>query len=320
MLILSDVDITGAIDFRDLLECAERAMLLQEEGGFFMPDRIHLEYQGNTHLLMPALDERHMATKLVSVYPGNRQKGKPVVQGLVVLQDSQTGEPLALMNGARITALRTGAVGALGLAYTSPKETETLAIVGAGEQGYHQALMACTVRNIRKIGVYDPFASSVGDFIGRLRKGLPDIQVAEYKDIRKLVGASQAVIAATSSPTPVIPDDEGLVRGRHFIGIGSFRPEMREFPDALYRAVGSIFIDTPLAIRESGDVAYPLQKGYVGEGQVVTLGKLILGKAGIDDTQTTFFKSVGMALFDLVTAATLYDRARERGIGLDTAF
>jgi len=121
MLILNESDIIQAVDFNELLKSVEEAFLIQEAGNFNMPNRMHVEQDGNVLLLMPCFTDDLFSTKLVSIFPENINHGKPVIYGSVILNDGKTGEPLALLNGSKLTALRTGAVGALGLLYTTPK-------------------------------------------------------------------------------------------------------------------------------------------------------------------------------------------------------
>jgi len=317
MLILTEQDILKAIDFHDLLVTTEKALLLQEEGGFFQPDRIHLEDHENIHLMMPAFEKDFASTKLVSFVPGNKKINKPSVKGLLVLQDNHTGEYLALLNGSVLTALRTGAVGALGLAYTSPKDIGLLGLIGAGVQGFHQALFTACVRNIREIRFFDPRPEGNSAFTERLSAALPGVRIMEETNVSELLKNSEAVITATTSSEPVIPDRRELLEGNHFVGIGSYRPGMREYPGSLYGLVSNIIIDTPLAKQESGDLAYPLEHGLIKEENIHTLGKLMNGSIQIDDTGTTFFKSVGMALFDLMAARAIYQKAKMRGIGTE---
>jgi ornithine cyclodeaminase len=320
MLILNETDILSAIDIGDLLKSTEKALLLQEGDDFYMPDRMHLEHEGHVNLLMPAIAGDYISTKLVSVFPENRKLNKPSLYGAVILQDGKTGEPLALLNGSKLTALRTGAVGALGLAYTSPKNLESIGLAGAGVQGYHQALFACSVRNIRKINIYDPYNKDIKTFIGRLKALLPEVDITDVKDLSAFVKQSEAIITATTSLTPVLPDEPELLRDKHFIGIGSYRPDMREFPDGLFSLLKEVIIDTPLATKESGDLSQPLRAGLIRKEQVHSLGKLVNRAVTIDDAQTTFFKSVGMALFDLTAAEAIYTTARQKGIGQEVEF
>ncbi len=135
-----------------------------------------------------------------------------------------------------------------------------------------------------------------------------------------MVANSEVVVTATTSTTPVIPDDKKLIKGKHFIGIGSYQPDMRDFPDALFELLNTVLIDTGHATGESGDVRIPLETGMITEDQIVRIGRVINKEAEIDTSRTTFFKSVGMALFDLLTAEMIYKKALEKGLGTEVAF
>ena len=110
------------------------------------------------------------------------------------------------------------------------------------------------------------------------------------------------------------------MKEKHIIGIGSYKPEMQELPDALFRTLNQIFVDTEHAKKESGDLSIRLANGLIQEDQIYTLGKLINKEIIIDDSQTTLFKSVGMALFDLIVARKIYLNALDKGIGTEVAF
>ena len=157
MLILNADHIKNSLSILDALKAVEEAFLTQEKGGFIMPDRMHVEHQGNVLLVMPAFGGEFISTKLVSVFPENTKKDIPSIFGAVILSDGESGKPLALLEGSTLTALRTGAVGGLATAYTTPKNITKLGLAGAGTQGFHQALFAATVRNITQITVFDPF-------------------------------------------------------------------------------------------------------------------------------------------------------------------
>lgn len=315
MLLLNESDIIKAVDFNELLKSVEEAFLIQEEGSFNMPDRTHIDQNGNVLLMMPCFTDDYFSTKLVSVFPENKNIGKPVLYGSVLLNDGQTGEPLAFLNGSKLTALRTAAVGALGLLYTTPKNLKTLGLIGAGVQGFHQVLFACAVREIEQVSIYDPFNNNLDAFIGDLKKYLPDVQITKSASAKELMKNSEAIITATTSMKPVLPDDKNLFEGKHFIGIGSYKPEMQELPDSLFKKVDQIFVDTPHASKESGDISIRIKNGLVKEDQIYTLGKLINKEVTIDEHQTSLFKSVGMALFDLIVAKRIYLNAIEKGIG-----
>jgi ornithine cyclodeaminase len=315
MLCLSEGDILKAVTPEQMVDELEAAIRLYETDEFHMPDRMQVDFEGNVLLLMPCFTSKKFATKLVSVFPGNTKKNIPVVMGSVVLNDGQTGEPLALLNGTVLTALRTGAVGALGIRYLTPPTMKTLGIVGAGMQGFNQALFASYVRELSDIFVYDIDAQKCVFLIEKLAKRRPGIKIHQPQSVEELLQHAEAVITATTSLHPVLPDKIELLAGKHFIGIGSYRPDMREFPEALFKLLNRVLIDSRHAAVESGDLVTPLKNGWIKENQVSTMGKWLKTGEKIKDGETTLFKSVGMALFDLVVSDLIYQRAGEKGLG-----
>ena len=314
MLCLSEHDILQAVTFADIMAAVERAMIIYEEKSFHMPMRMHADYKGNTLLLMPCFTPKKFGTKLVSLFPENINKNLPVLFGAMILNDGETGEPLALLNGSKLTALRTGAVGGVAIRYLAPKNITKLGIIGAGVQGFHQVLFACTERNISDVFVFDQIAHKVPSFIEKLSRELPQVKFHQAESTEALLKESELIITATNSEKPVLPNREELLKGKHFVGIGSYKPNMREFPDTLFQILDQIFIDTEHAIDESGDVIDPVKNGWIKKDQMFTLGKLIQGNVEIKG-ETTLFKSVGMALFDVVVSELIYEKALEKGLG-----
>lgn len=315
MLCLSENDILNAVNPEEIIDAVESAMRLYETDQFHMPDRMHVNYKENVLLLMPCFTAKKFSTKLVSVFPGNADKNKPVVIGTIVLNDGETGEPLAMLNGTVLTALRTGAVGAVAIRHLTPPSLNTLGIVGTGVQGFHQALFASHVRDLSDIFIFDTDIQKAVSFKQELLKKRPGIKVHQANSVEELLKHSMAVTAATTSNQPVLPDKEELLAGKHFVGVGSYRPDMREFPGVLFKLVDQILIDTRQAATESGDLATPLKKGWIDERQVLTMGDWIIKGKKIKEGETTFFKSVGMALFDLVVSELAYQKAVEKGLG-----
>lgn len=317
MLCLSEGDILKAVTPQEIVDELEAAIRLYESDEFHMPDRMQVDYEGNVLLLMPCFTSKRFATKLVSVFPGNAEKNIPVVMGTVVLNEGQSGEPLALLNGTVLTALRTGAVGALGIRYLTPPTVKTLGIVGAGVQGFNQALFASYVRTLSDIFVFDIDSQKSVFLIEKLAKRRPGINLHEAKSVEELLQHSEAVITATTSLHPVLPDKKELLAGKHFVGIGSYRPDMREFPETLFKLLNRVLIDTRHAAAESGDLVTSLKNGWIKEDQLFTMGKWLKTGEKIEGGETTLFKSVGMALFDLVVSDLVYQRAGEKGLGTE---
>jgi len=324
MLCLSASDISQAVTEAELVDCMERAMVTYAHGEFLMPLRTQVDYGHNTLLLMPCFTGEAFGTKLVTVFPDAVQHDAPVINGVMVLNDILTGRPLAVLNGQVLTGMRTGAVGSVSLRYLAPVGTRHLGIIGAGVQGYYQALFATTVLDIAEIYVFDIFPEKMDSWIARLRAQRPEVQIHRAASPAEVVAASEVIITATTSRTPVLPNDRQLLAGKHFVGIGSFKPDMREFPEELFHLLETVYVDTEDALEETGDLITPLNEGWIRREQVRPLGELIQQRRSATDQPgerpyTTLFKSVGMALFDLYAARLIYEEALRKGLGQEVA-
>ena len=320
MLLINESTIAQLTYWDGLIDHLIQAMIAYEEGDFVMPDRISMGFSNNTLLLMPAQSGNYFGTKMVSLFPDNPSRNEPVIKGIMVLNSGVTGDPLAILNGAKLTAVRTAAVSAAGIRYITPENVSTLGLIGAGVQGMHQVLAACTVRPIRKVFILDQNAGRTESFIACLRSSLPEVELIRVSSSEELAEKSEVIITATNSSRPVLPDDAGLLRNKHIIAIGSYKPQMRELPDALFTLIDNCYIDVRFALEESGDLIHPLEMGLLKQKQVIPLGALIQGKTKIATQNTTVFKSVGMALFDLYTARWFYEKALRLDAGEQVPF
>ncbi|MFA5537263.1 MAG: ornithine cyclodeaminase family protein [Bacillota bacterium] len=315
MLVFNENDIFKAADPDEVLAAVEKAMLIYETDDYLMPPRSHVYHRDNTLLLMPCFNNRGFGTKLVSVFPNNALEGEPVINGIMVLNEGRTGKPLALLNGQALTAIRTGAVGGVSIKHLAKPDSKTLGLIGTGVQGFYQAIFGARASNIERIIVFSRTASKGKAFINRLADHLPRIRLVLAGTMEELLEHSDIVITATTAVDPVLPDDGALLKGKHFVGIGSFKPEMREYPKALYGLLKQVFVDTNYAKIETGDLALPLKENWLRDEQVITLGKWLKAVDRQELGDTTFFKSVGMALFDLMTAQLIYQKGLELGLG-----
>ncbi|MFW6197082.1 MAG: ornithine cyclodeaminase family protein [Thermoplasmatota archaeon] len=319
MLFLNKEEIFRSVKLEEVVDVIEESMKLYETGKFEMPTRMHVDYDGNTLLLMPCYAENRVGTKLLTLTPDNKERELPVIQGCFILNDAETGEILAFIEGSSLTALRTGAVGSVSIRNMTSKDISSVGIVGAGVQGYHQALFASKVRAIDTIYVHDINDKRVREFKEKFSESKdPNIIYVDY--VKELVQRSDVVITATTANEPVLPDESKIFKGKHFVGIGSYKPNMREYPKAIYEKIDKIIIDTEDAVDESGDITLPLENGWIGEDQIQTMGKLLNGEIDLNLNKTTFFKTVGMALFDLVTANLVYKKAEELDFGIEIDF
>lgn len=320
MLVLSHVDLLDLLPATRIIEAVESGVRALQAGEAAAPDRDHLYWHGTTLLTMPSGNRTFLGVKCVAVTPANAQRGLAVTSGAMLLLNADTGVPLALLNAAALTCQRTGAVGALGVKYMTPTDTDSVGIVGTGVQGLWQAIFACAVRPIRTIFYVARRDESAARFESELASRLPDVVRARCADARELVERTRLIITATTASTPVLPEEPKLLEGRHFISIGSFKPDQQELPTSVCRIAGHMAIDSPAALREVGDVIRPLESGALRDADVFHIGELVTRRRTIDVTRTTVFKSVGMALYDLYVAAAFHEHAIANGIGARVEF
>jgi ornithine cyclodeaminase len=269
---------------------------------------MHLDYGGDTFLLMPCITDEYWVTKLVSFCPGNKVLGRPSIYGTIVLSDTRTGEPLAIMDGSAITAMRTAAVTAVGIRHLSPVDGHSLGIIGTGTQGIWQALFACSVREINEIWAFDQNIESLLYFVGIIKSKYPMIRIIQAADSSAVAMNSDIIISATNSQYPVFPDIKELFTNKTFIGIGSYKPDCREFPEWLFRQVSHIFVDTLDGKNESGDLITPVKNSWIAEKEIYPIGTLLSGEMIPAPNKTRLFKTVGFALLDLFAAKLVYEK------------
>ena len=325
ILILSGAEVARCLPMHSAVGGMRTAFTALAREQVVQPVRSQINPPGTTgiSLVMPAwmqddASAGHTSVKVVSVYPDNAARGEPVIHGLVLLVDATTGKVLAGMDGGALTAIRTGAVAGLATDLLAPAEASRLAVLGAGVQARTQAAAVSEVRRLERISVYSPTAANVARMIEDLRDQLPEgIEYQAAASPREALAGSDIVCCATTSGTPVFADGD-LEAGVHVNSVGVFQPDRREVPAATV-ARAKVFVDDREAMmEEAGDLLIPLADGTITEDHVVgSLGDLLTGRCAgrTSARETTFFKSVGLAVQDTVSAGLVYARARELGIG-----
>ena len=316
MIFLGKEEVEKLVDPNEIMDQIEEAYRIFGADAYYMPPRPVIEHENKTLIYMPCFTEDIIGTKMLTIFPENAKLGLPSLDGLVILNDRTTGAPLAIMDGQAVTAWRTGAVGGVGIRHLSRKDARTVGIVGAGAQGFHQAVYACAARNIETVYIWNHSDRDLTDFMDRLKKTIADpaVEVVQCKTVEELVKTSDIICTATPSEEPVLPNDRELLEGKCIIAIGSYTPQMREIPDVIWDLVDNVYIELPYACEESGDLSQPLAEGRLTMDRVVLMDKFLASGADEDEIakKTTYFKSVGMGLFDVCVAQKLLEKAKER--------
>lgn len=331
MLFINRDVMEAVLDKRALIDQMEAAMRLFATSQIAMPKRSHLEHGPNALLLMPCFGKRHFCTKLVSIFPGNQGGELPVVNGMVLLSDGETGAPVAILDGQALTGIRTGAVGGVGIRHLTPETPQVLGLVGCGVQGFHQVRFTAAERKLNAVWLFNRDAGKIPAFMERLSNEpeLHGVPLYPANDTDELLKQSNTIVLATASERAVLPESKDLFKNKTLIGVGSYRPDMQEFPEAAFADADLMMLDTPHARHESGDVVIPLEKGWIDAANVLSMGRFLCHGEGtkektvlkdriqqaLKQDRTLIYKSVGMAAFDLMAAEWIYTQAKERGLG-----
>lgn len=323
MLALGRDDLRLLIPMRQAVELMKDAFRELSAGRAQAPLRSVLEVNDNPSalLMMPGYVPANAALgfKMVSFFSGNPKRGLPTIHALVCLIDHETGEPLGIMEGGFVTALRTGAVSGAATDLLARAESKTVTVIGAGVQGVTQAVAVCSVRPIERVIAVDINDETLARFRETVEKDWPEIagMVETTSEVSRAVQAADVICTATTSKKAVL-NDADLKPGAHINAIGAFTPDMQEIPiETVGRA--HIVVDShDAAMAEAGDLLKAIEAGVIEEDDLRReLGMLVadasLGRS--DDEQITFFKSVGNAVQDVVVARYAVDQARQRGIG-----
>lgn len=322
MLILSRADVKRLVSMPTAIDLVTRAFQDLSAGAARSPLRTPLSVPRGpgTTLVMPAYvpSAQALGVKVVSVFPGNAERRLPTIASIVCLVDDETGQPIALMDGGYLTALRTGAVSGAASRLLSRPESSVLVVIGTGAQAVTQAAAVCAVRPIERIIVIG--RSPEG--LGRFREGIAGDWPALASRVETSLDASSAALAdiiclATSSRTPVF-DDADVRPGTHINGVGSFTPQMQEAPAATVARAIVVVDQLEPALEEAGDLIVPLEAGVFGKDHLTRdLGSLASGEVTgrTSDHDVTFFKSVGNAVQDMAVGRYAYDEAVRTGVG-----
>lgn len=319
---LSAEDVANCVSMREVIDAVRQAFVAYSTGSSVAPHRTAMALPNGMTLTMPAAlpEDDTTVVKIVSVYPGNTTRSLPTINGLVAVLDATTGEPQTIMDGAYLTGLRTGAASGVATDLLADPDARVLGLIGTGYQARFQAEAVAAVRPIELIRVYSRdavrcarFAEEMGIWLHG-RGVTADVRPASTPS--EAVDGAQVVCAATCSVTPVLAAED-LAPGAHINGVGSYRLDMREIPDALVRRA-QVFVDAREAARtEAGDLLPAVEAGVLDWDAIPEIGEALTdvrpGRESSDGV--TFFKSVGIAVQDVAAAGLVSRRARERAIG-----
>jgi len=307
--------IDRALDFPSLISHLRDAF----RGALFAPPRHHLDVARAgattaTQLIMPAWSAAapgpgsYLGTKIVGVFPDNGRFGLSSIQGSYLLQSGETGQALAAFDGNRLTAWRTAATSALAASFLARPNASRLTMVGAGALAPRLVRAHAAVRPISHVTIWNHRRESAERLAVELADGPWRVEVAD--DLEEAVNGCDILSCATLSRVALVKG-AWLRPGQHVDLVGAFNRRMREADDEVIRRA-SIFVDTPAAITEGGDVAQAIDDGVISPDDVrADLAGLCLERHEGRDApdEITLFKSIGASIEDLAAAILVWKRA-----------
>jgi thiomorpholine-carboxylate dehydrogenase len=290
----SEQDIAGALAYSPLIELMARTLSDFSNGHAIQPVRQMLEVEPQQRYLgiMPAVLPESMGAKLVCFYPGNAGTEFHTHLASIALFDPVNGQPLAFMDGRLITEMRTAATSAAVTRVAANPNSKSLALIGSGVQAKAHLLALQTLYDLQDVRVWSPTKEHASAFAAAHK-------VTATTTIEAAVANADIVVCATNSKEPLL-QGAWLKPGAHVNSVGSPRPDWRELDDAVMR--NQLIVDSrDAAQKESGDVILSNAAIYAEAGEVLSAQK------AIDRTDTTVFKSVGIAVEDLATARLVFE-------------
>jgi alanine dehydrogenase len=289
-------DVRARLFMPDLIEAMERALVEFSAGRVQQPVRTVLQFGTERSLFgvmpsfVPSLPA--LGAKLVTVCPGNTERGLGTHQALIVMLNPETGVTEAVLDGRYITEARTAAVSAVSARYLARKDARVLGILGSGVQARSHCEALKLVRNFCEVRTWSPNTD-------RLRQFAAESGALAMESAEAVVRGADVVVTATASPTPVV-QNEWVSDGTHVIAVGSCVPSHRELDPELVKRARLVVDSRAAALQEAGDVVMGIAEGRWTAAHIAAeLGELPRRQ---DDREITVFKSLGLAVEDIFTA------------------
>ena len=303
-IFLNEREVRARLRMPDLIEAMQQALVEFSAGRVRQPVRTVLDFGGEHRLfgLMPSyvISLPAVGAKLVTVCAENARRGLDTHQAIIVMLDPETGVAQAILDGRYIIEARTAAVSAVSTRLLARNDAHVLGILGSGVQARSHWEALRLVRNFREVRAWSPSPEP-------LRKFASESGVRAMESAEAVVRGADVVVAATSSPTPVVLND-WVGEGTHVIGVGACRPTQRELDPALVARARLVVDSRAAALVESGDVVMGIAEGRWTAAHIAAeLGELPKRQS---EREITVFKSLGLAVEDIFAAHLVLSRPR----------
>ena len=313
MLILSESDVAATLSMRDAIEVVQSAFIEHANGRAAFP--LRSVAWGDAGLLgaMPGSvrgEKPVLGAKLVTVFPKNAALGKHTHNAVIALFSTETGEPLALLDGRYVTEIRTAAVSAIATHALARAGYSAIAILGTGVQARAHIEAMCTLKSVESIRVWGRDADKAAELAAHDSGGGVTIKaVASVEDACRGV---DVICTVTASAEPIL-DTQHVAPGVHINAVGACTPRAREIGAALVGRSRIVCDSLDGAMTEAGDILLAIRDGALApQPDIALLGDILtgiaVGRRSADEI--TLFESLGVAIEDLACAELVYERVK----------
>ncbi len=319
ILWLNRKEVESLLDMKSAIKVVEEAFRQHGLKKVQMPPKLYLyfkKHNGDLRTMPAYLEEQDITgVKIVNVHPDNPKQGLPTVMAMVILNSTETGATIAIMDGTYLTDMRTGAAGGVAVKYLARKNAKTVGFVGAGNQAKTQLLGINEVINIKEVKATSISEKSTIAFKDEMEKRI-SCDIIPKKTIEEVCDCD-ILVTTTPSREPIVMK-EWIAEGTHINAIGADAPGKEELDPMILKRAKVVVDDIPQA-SHSGEVNVPLSKKLIREKDICCeLGEVIAGKkkARTEDSDITVFDSTGLAIQDVATANMVYRKALEKQMGI----
>ena len=319
-LLLSYDDVFSVLSMEDMIGAVEEGYISYNRGKVAQPDVGSIEEEhnnGETDIKSCYNEENEtVSVKIASGFWDNPQNYHiSTMQGTIVMIDGRNGLPICVMDGSLITNYRTGAAGAISCKYLARKDSETVAVIGAGGQARMQIYALNEVLPIKKVRVFSPVEAE-------LQRYKDDVEKNTNLEVILCSTASEAMegadIAISTTPAKEFwVKKEDVKKGMHIVAVGADMAGKNEWDPEIFKDA-KVVVDSVIQCVSRGETRNAIVNGIIKEEEIHgEIGEIIEGQKNgrSNDDEITIFDTTGMGVQDNVAAVSIYSLARKNGIG-----
>lgn len=321
ILVLSEEDVKNLLSLGEVITAVESAFKMKGLGHVQMPPKQYLfinKYNGDLRTMPAYLEDSDTITvKVVNSHPENQKYRLPTVMATIIMINPKTGAPQAIMGGTWLTALRTGAAGAIAAKYLANPKPKTIGIIGAGTQARTQLMgLYLVFDTIEEIKVWDQNQQVASTYVQDMKKQYNQSSICSVENPKKAVQDADIIVTVTPSRKPLI-FSEWIQQGTHINCMGADAPGKQEL-DPTILVKSKLVIDDWEQSHHGGEINIPFSKGIITQQDV--WGDICEIVAGVKAARTsseelTVFSSTGLAIQDAAAANVAYQNALKEKMG-----